>query len=83
MATATAAAPTLVSPPTGGFPRELRLTADGHTLLVTNFFSRTVELVDWNRVRLHLDTGTAIQVPTGRPRQCTALGFFRRALMLT
>ena len=43
MATATAAAPTLVSPPTGGFPRELRLTADGHTLLVTNFFSRTVE----------------------------------------
>jgi DNA-binding beta-propeller fold protein YncE len=31
--------------PAGRFPRELRLTPDGRALLVTNFTSRTVELV--------------------------------------
>lgn len=38
--------------PAGGFPRELRLTADGQTLLVTNFTSNTLELVDLARVAL-------------------------------
>ncbi len=38
--------------PAGGFPRELRLTADGQTLLVTNFSSRTVEIVDLSRLSL-------------------------------
>ena len=37
--------------PAGSFPRELRLTADGRTLLVTNFASRTVELVELDRYR--------------------------------
>lgn len=36
--------------PAGGFPRELKLTADGNTLLVTNFASGTVELVDMGRL---------------------------------
>jgi len=35
--------------PVGGFPRELKLTADGKTLLVTNFGSNTLELVDLER----------------------------------
>jgi YVTN family beta-propeller protein len=30
----------------GGFPRELKLTNDGRTLLMTNFNSKTLELVD-------------------------------------
>lgn len=38
--------------PAGGFPRELRVTADGQTLLVTNFTSNTLELVDLARVPL-------------------------------
>lgn len=36
--------------PAGGFPRELKLTADGNTLLVTNFVSSTLELVDLARL---------------------------------
>jgi DNA-binding beta-propeller fold protein YncE len=36
--------------PAGGFPRELRVTADQKTLLVTNFGSGTLELVDLDRV---------------------------------
>jgi DNA-binding beta-propeller fold protein YncE len=36
--------------PAGGFPRELNLTADGNTLLVTNFASGTLELVDLARL---------------------------------
>ena len=36
--------------PAGGFPRELKLTADGNTLLVTNFASGTLELVDLARL---------------------------------
>lgn len=36
--------------PAGAFPRELRATADGQTLLVTNFLSRTLELVDLTRL---------------------------------
>ena len=35
--------------PAGGFPREIRVTADGKTLLVTNFTSRTLEIVDLSR----------------------------------
>ena len=36
--------------PTGAFPRELRLTADGKTMLVTNFISGTLELIDLARL---------------------------------
>jgi len=36
--------------PAGGFPRELQVTADGHTLLVTNYTSKTVEIVDLDRL---------------------------------
>jgi DNA-binding beta-propeller fold protein YncE len=35
----------LASVPTGAFPRELAVLPDGRTLLVTNFDSRTVEMV--------------------------------------
>lgn len=34
----------------GAFPRELRLTADGRTLLATNFGSRSLEVIDLARV---------------------------------
>lgn len=36
----------------GGFPRELQVTVDGRTLLVTNFTSNTLELVDLARLSL-------------------------------
>lgn len=36
--------------PAGGFPRELRLMPDGHTLLVTNYATNTLEVVDLARV---------------------------------
>ena len=35
--------------PAGGFPRELRVTADGRTLFVTNFSSGTLEMIDLAR----------------------------------
>jgi DNA-binding beta-propeller fold protein YncE len=38
--------------PAGAFPRELRLTADGRTLFVTNFASRTLEMIDLARVAI-------------------------------
>jgi DNA-binding beta-propeller fold protein YncE len=38
--------------PAGGFPRELRLAPDGHTLLVTNFSSRTLEMIDMARASI-------------------------------
>ena len=37
--------------PAGGFPRELKLTSDGGTLLVTNFTTHTLELVDLARLK--------------------------------
>lgn len=36
--------------PAGAFPRELRVTADGNTLLATNFGSRTLQVVDLRRL---------------------------------
>ena len=36
--------------PAGLFPRELKVTADGKTLLVTNFNSKSLELVDIARL---------------------------------
>jgi DNA-binding beta-propeller fold protein YncE len=36
--------------PAGNFPRELKITADGNTLLVTNFKSGSLELVDLQRL---------------------------------
>jgi YVTN family beta-propeller protein len=38
--------------PAGGDPRELGLTDNGRTLLVTNFNSKTLEIVDLDRVAL-------------------------------
>lgn len=38
--------------PAGGFPREIRVSADGKTMFVTNFTSGTVEMVDLARVRV-------------------------------
>lgn len=35
--------------PAGAFPRELRVSADGRTLFITNFASRTLEMVDLAR----------------------------------
>jgi len=36
--------------PAGAFPRELHVTADGRTLLLTNFASRTIQVIDLNRL---------------------------------
>jgi DNA-binding beta-propeller fold protein YncE len=36
--------------PAGGFPRELKVTGDGKSLLVTNFESGSVELIDLDRL---------------------------------
>lgn len=36
--------------PAGGFPRELRVTSDGGSLIVTNFESGSVELIDLARL---------------------------------
>lgn len=38
--------------PAGAFPRELRVTPDGNTLLATNFASKTLEVVDLRRLAL-------------------------------
>jgi len=48
-----AGAPSVIGTiPAGAFPRELRVTADGRTLFVTNFASRTLEMIDFARVQL-------------------------------
>jgi DNA-binding beta-propeller fold protein YncE len=39
----------LGSIPSSGFPREIRATADGHTLLVTNFDGSSLQIVDLER----------------------------------
>lgn len=39
-----------VTIPAGGFPRELAITPDGNTLLVTNFTSADLELIDLRRL---------------------------------
>ena len=39
--------------PGGGFPRELRLSADGRTLFLTNFTSMTLEMIDLARALPH------------------------------
>jgi DNA-binding beta-propeller fold protein YncE len=38
--------------PAGGFPRELRVTSDGRTLLLTNFASSSLEIIDLARLKL-------------------------------
>jgi DNA-binding beta-propeller fold protein YncE len=38
--------------PAGAFPRELHFTNDQETLIITNFLSKTVELVDLRKVKL-------------------------------
>jgi len=42
----------LGSIPAGGFPREIRLTADQKTMLVTNYRSKTVQFIDLQRLPL-------------------------------
>jgi DNA-binding beta-propeller fold protein YncE len=49
---AAGAAAILGTIPAGGFPREIRPTADKLTLLLTNFSSRTLELIDLQRLSL-------------------------------
>ncbi len=46
------AAAVLGTIPAGAFPRELRVTADGHTLLLTNFASKTLQVIDLTQVTL-------------------------------
>ena len=46
------AAAVVGSIPAGAFPRELRVTPDGRTLVLTNFGSRTIQLVDLARLPL-------------------------------
>lgn len=36
--------------PAGAFPREMRVTPDGHTLVLTNFGSKTIQLIDLDRL---------------------------------
>ena len=45
----TSATPLLGRIPSGSFPREIRATADGRTLLVTNFDAGSVQIVDLGR----------------------------------
>ncbi len=40
----------LGSVPAGAFPREMRVTADGRTLLLTNYISKTVDVIDLARL---------------------------------
>ena len=47
------AAAVVGSIPAGAFPRELHTTQDGHTLLLTNFNSNTLEVIDLSRVLNH------------------------------
>jgi DNA-binding beta-propeller fold protein YncE len=51
--------------PAGGFPRELRITADGLALLVTNFSSNTLEIVDLARLRMK-PLSSESKAPPGR-----------------
>jgi DNA-binding beta-propeller fold protein YncE len=51
--------------PAGGFPRELRTTADGRALLVTNFNSSTLEIVDLAPLRLK-PLSSESKAPVGR-----------------
>lgn len=44
------AAAVLGSIPAGAFPREMRVTADGRTLLLTNFGSGSVQMIDVTRL---------------------------------
>ena len=41
---------TIGSIPAGAFPREMRVTADGRTLILTNFGSRTIQMIDLARI---------------------------------
>lgn len=50
---ASGAAAVLGTIPAGAFPRELRTTADGRTLLLTNFASQSVQMIDVARLPLH------------------------------
>ena len=36
--------------PAGAFPREMRVTSDGRTLILTNFGSRSIEMIDLARI---------------------------------
>lgn len=36
--------------PVGSFPREMRVTADGKTLILTNFGSHSIQMIDLERI---------------------------------
>ena len=44
------AAAVVGSIPAGSFPREMRVTADGKTLILTNFGSRSIQMIDLARI---------------------------------
>jgi DNA-binding beta-propeller fold protein YncE len=44
------AAAIIGSIPAGAFPREMRVTSDGRTLILTNFGSRTIQMIDLARI---------------------------------
>ena len=41
---------TLGTIPAGAFPREMALSADGHTLFLTNFGSNSLQVIDVDRL---------------------------------
>jgi len=45
-------AATLGTIPAGAFPREMALSADGHTLFLTNFGSSSFQVIDADRLPL-------------------------------
>ena len=47
------AAAVLGTLPAGGFPREIRVTDAGQTVLVTNFATKTLQLIDLSRAKLN------------------------------
>jgi DNA-binding beta-propeller fold protein YncE len=58
------AAAVLGTVPAGGFPRELRVTEDGRTLLLTNYSSQSLELIDL--ARLHPETSSKAESTSAR-----------------
>ncbi len=58
------AAAVLGTVPAGAFPRELRVTEDGRTLLLTNYGSESLELLDL--ARLHPEPPGKAGPPSGR-----------------
>jgi uncharacterized protein (TIGR02246 family) len=63
----------------GAFPRELSLSADQRTLFVTNFKSKTLEVVDLARLQLNPNERPGEPVPVGTSANEEAILRFREA----